>query len=81
MGDLNAEPDDPTIAALQGGWLDAWACAHGAGSRGGTWPAIAPYRRIDYVFTQPMDRWAVRACRRVVTASDHLGVLAQLDGI
>ncbi len=88
MGDLNAEPDEPAIALLEGGgepsaggWLDAWASANGADARGGTWPAIAPYRRIDYIFSQPADGWAVHACRRAMTASDHLGLVARLDWI
>ena len=86
MGDLNAEPDEPTIGVLTGGggqsgdgWLDAWASAHGADARGGTWPAIAPYRRIDYILAQPSGGWTVHACRRAMTASDHLGLLARIE--
>jgi endonuclease/exonuclease/phosphatase family metal-dependent hydrolase len=86
MGDLNAKPDEPTIGILEGGdgqsgsgWLDAWRSANGPGVRGATWPAIAPYRRIDYVFVQPTDRWVVDSCwRGAVTGSDHLGVVARL---
>jgi endonuclease/exonuclease/phosphatase family metal-dependent hydrolase len=79
MGDLNAEPDEPAIGLMTGGWLDAWASASGSDARGGTWPAIAPFRRIDYVFVQPADRWVIHACRRAMTGSDHLGVVARLE--
>jgi endonuclease/exonuclease/phosphatase family metal-dependent hydrolase len=82
MGDLNAEPDEPTIEVLtgvEGGWLDAWPSAPGA--EGGTWPAIAPYRRIDYILAGPRDGWTIRDCRRVFTGSDHLGVVARLERI
>jgi endonuclease/exonuclease/phosphatase family metal-dependent hydrolase len=82
MGDLNAEPGEPTVGVLTGvagEWVDAWASANRSG--GGTWPAIAPYRRIDYILTRPRDGWAVRDCRRVFTGSDHLGVVARLQRI
>jgi endonuclease/exonuclease/phosphatase family metal-dependent hydrolase len=81
MGDLNAGPDESTISGLtgvEGQWLSAASAGRAAG---GTWPAIAPYRRIDYILTRPRDGWAVRDCRRVFTGSDHLGVLAQLERI
>jgi endonuclease/exonuclease/phosphatase family metal-dependent hydrolase len=85
LGDLNAEPDEAIIATLEGGderdsddWLDAWKSANGPGSRGGTWPAIAPYRRIDYIFLQPPEVWRVHHCERTPTAgSDHRGVVAK----
>jgi endonuclease/exonuclease/phosphatase family metal-dependent hydrolase len=84
MGDLNAEPDEPSIGVLESGgghsgWLDAWTAANGAGARGATWPAIAPYRRIDFVFAQPGEGWVIDACwRGEMTGSDHLGVVARL---
>lgn len=88
MGDLNAEPDEESIGDLKGGegescggWLDAWTSANGAGAPGGTWPAIGPHRRIDYILVQPTDAWAIRSCRRALTASDHLGVLARLEPV
>jgi endonuclease/exonuclease/phosphatase family metal-dependent hydrolase len=86
MGDFNATPNEPAIAALEGSpewpemaWLDAWAQAHGRDAGGATWPAIAPFRRIDYVFVQPSSTWEVRACDRApVGGSDHRGVVARL---
>lgn len=54
LGDLNAEPDEAIVSILEGGgevdgdtWLDAWRTANGHERRGRTWPAVAPYRRID----------------------------------
>lgn len=81
MGDLNAEPSEPSLNALeQAGWLDAWKSAHGPERRGGTWPARAPFRRIDYIFVLPAAARIVRACERAaVRGSDHLGVVARLD--
>ena len=81
MGDLNAGPDEPTIAALEGGgWLDAWKATHPPNARGGTWPALAPSRRIDYIFVWHPGRWRVVACEREPLAgSDHRGVSALLE--
>ena len=84
MGDLNAVPHEPAIAALEAGdragaWLDAWTQAHGR-ARGGTWPSFAPLRRIDYVFYQPRELWRLEACgREPLSGSDHLGVVARLS--
>ena len=85
MGDLNATPDDPAVAALvspddagQAAWVDAWSRAH-PGARGGTWPAVWPFRRIDYQLLSPGGAWEVLSCERLRFAgSDHLGVLAGL---
>ena len=80
VGDLNAEPDEPTIGVLRdGGWLDAWSASHDPGARGGTWPAVGPRRRIDYILARPAGAWVVHSCERVPpSGSDHLGVLARL---
>jgi endonuclease/exonuclease/phosphatase family metal-dependent hydrolase len=80
MGDLNAVPDEAVIPAFEhGGWLDAWKSANVPGAPGGTWPAVAPYRRIDYIFVQPAGAWDLQSCRREpIAGSDHLGVVAQL---
>ncbi|EYF04295.1 endonuclease/exonuclease/phosphatase family protein [Chondromyces apiculatus] len=83
LGDFNAPPHEEAIAALEhethGAWRDAWKCCNPARARGGTWPAILPLRRIDYVFCQPAPVWHVERCIRIPYAgSDHLGVLADL---
>lgn len=75
-GDLNATPDEPAVSILEEMWIDAWAEANGAHG-GGTWPAILPFRRIDYVFVR--GEADVEACRRVpYSGSDHLGLLANV---
>lgn len=82
MGDLNAGPEDPSIAALRrAGWVDAWSAAGAATRRaGGTYPSFAPWRRIDRILVRPAETWAVRDCRReAVWGCDHLGVVARLD--
>lgn len=81
LGDFNAEPTEPALALLEdGGWLDVWKSTHRAERRGGTWPATAPFRRIDYVFMRPATAWVVHACERTtMNGSDHLGVVAHLD--
>ncbi len=54
IGDLNAEPDEATIATLQGeGSLDAWESADGPHPQGGSRLAIAPSRRLFSLFFQP----------------------------
>jgi endonuclease/exonuclease/phosphatase family metal-dependent hydrolase len=87
LGDLNAEPDEPTSAVLEGDgapdgnrWGDAWKLANGPRSRGGTWPSVAPYRRIDYIFLRPGEGWRVHRCERgPIAGSDHRGVVARLS--
>ncbi len=76
-GDLNSEAGSDEPAALGLALRDGWAaCAGGAGD-GGTYPAGAPRKRIDYVFFRGA------ACRdaRVPasTASDHRPLLVDLD--
>lgn len=74
MGDFNAEPHYPEIALISGaGLLDSWVEA-GAGE-GLTWPATAPYERIDWIWHTP-DLPVTSAEIILSTASDHLPVLA-----
>ncbi len=77
MGDFNAPPDEPALRALaSAGWIDAWHHAS-PDARGGTWPAGAPFRRIDYVWVRPGDGWDVAECQRTpVSGSDHVGLVA-----
>lgn len=81
LGDLNADPDEPTIDHLRAsGWLDTWAAANAPDAPGGTWPSPRPWRRIDYILAHPAGAWAVRSCEREPMAgSDHRGVLARLS--
>ena len=73
VGDLNADPSEPAVALLESKLTDAWR-ARRENERGGTWPAIAPFRRLDYVFVR--GALEVDGCRRIpYSGSDHLGVL------
>jgi endonuclease/exonuclease/phosphatase family metal-dependent hydrolase len=85
LGDFNAHSSEECIAEIERAsghgrpWCDAWKTVRGEGVRGGTWPAILPLRRLDYVFVEPSRRWTVARCNRLPFAgSDHLGVLARL---
>lgn len=48
MGDLNAEPEDPELAAMSDIFRDAWEGEEGDGE-GFTFPAAEPTKRIDYI--------------------------------
>ena len=60
---------------------DEDAAARLAGDPADTFPALAPDRRIDYVFVRPKDRWRVISATVVeeTVASDHLPVLVELE--
>jgi endonuclease/exonuclease/phosphatase family metal-dependent hydrolase len=74
MGDLNAPPDGAELAPLFARMRDAWA---GNVDPGFTFPAVAPARRIDYVFVAgPLVVTTARVLETV--ASDHRPVLAHL---
>jgi len=74
-GDLNSRPESDEVAALGLALTDAWA-ACGAGD-GGTFPASAPDRRIDYLFF----RSGYCAGARVLPylASDHRPLFLTLE--
>lgn len=73
VGDLNARPAEECVLTLERHWIDVGA------SLGATWPAVLPFRRIDYLFAQPRDRWSVAACaREPASGSDHRGLVAHL---
>lgn len=75
VGDLNARPDTPEIAAITEQLRDAWVAA-GIGE-GYTYPAADPSARIDYVLTS--DDVVARAAAIVTSdASDHLPVHADV---
>jgi endonuclease/exonuclease/phosphatase family metal-dependent hydrolase len=80
-GDMNATPDTPEIATLNGFLTDTWPAA--GGGPGYTSVSSGPTKRIDYVF----GAHGVRPVKdRVIdtdpAASDHLPVAAtvELDG-
>lgn len=75
VGDLNARPDTPEIAAITEQLRDAWVAA-GVGE-GYTYPAEGPSARIDYVLTSA-DVVALAAAVVTSDASDHLPVHADV---
>jgi endonuclease/exonuclease/phosphatase family metal-dependent hydrolase len=76
LGDLNAEAGEPAVAEIEREWMDAWRTTRGD-HRGGTWPALLPFRRLDYVFVQGLAN--VETCRRIpYSGSDHLGLFARV---
>jgi endonuclease/exonuclease/phosphatase family metal-dependent hydrolase len=78
VGDLNAAPGEAPIHVIAAQWTDAWLHAH-PGKLGGTWLSVSPFIRIDYVFVQPGDAWAIAGCERApFSGSDHLGLMATL---
>jgi endonuclease/exonuclease/phosphatase family metal-dependent hydrolase len=75
---------DLIARVLKAGYVDAFAAAGDGPSRGHTFPADIPDRRIDYIFLPEIMRASLRtcaplACDGVRDASDHLPVLAELD--
>jgi beta-N-acetylhexosaminidase len=73
-GDFNDEPGSAVIDRMAAaGWVDAWATC-GVGD-GGTFPAHAPTKRIDYLFLPP-DLTCERAEVLAMTPSDHRPLLA-----
>lgn len=74
--DLNADPREDAVELIESQWTDAWRVTRGR-ELGGTWPAILPFRRLDYVFVRGDAR--VETCRRIpYSGSDHLGLLARI---
>jgi endonuclease/exonuclease/phosphatase family metal-dependent hydrolase len=75
LGDLNATPETPEIAAITHDLADAWAQA-GEGD-GFTYDAATPHARIDYVLTSS-DVVARTAAVVATDAADHLPVVVDL---
>jgi endonuclease/exonuclease/phosphatase family metal-dependent hydrolase len=74
FGDMNAPPDAPEIQPLFHLLRDAWS---GSTEPGFTYPADAPRKRIDYVFTSRQFR--VKSVSVPATlASDHMPVVVDL---
>src|SRR5918997_1616477 len=88
VGDFNAEPGAPELAALTGRFADAWELAperdDQAGWRfwhakqGGTHPARRPHRRIDHVWVSPGVGVASAHVLDAAGASDHLPLVVDL---
>ncbi len=88
VGDFNAGPDAPEMAALHGRFADAWELAEQREDRPGwrfwqrdeghTHPAGAPHRRIDQVWVTPGIRVQSARVLDAQEASDHLPLLVEL---
>jgi endonuclease/exonuclease/phosphatase family metal-dependent hydrolase len=88
VGDFNARPDAPELAALRGRFADSWELAEDRDDQAGwrfwqrdeglTHPAQAPHRRIDQVWVS--DGVAVAGARVLDSegASDHLPLMVDL---
>jgi len=75
-GDFNFSPDDAPYAVIGHAMDDA---AVVAGNAAPTWPYHAPEQRLDYVFVDKQNRWAVKQVTRIESdASDHFPVLVVL---
>ncbi|MFO1487950.1 MAG: endonuclease/exonuclease/phosphatase family protein [Verrucomicrobiota bacterium] len=79
-GDFNAVPDSRICRRLAESFDDVWAVAGGVA--GETFPADAPARRIDYIWTvrgsplKPRRAWVPAS-----TASDHRPSLAEFEWV
>jgi endonuclease/exonuclease/phosphatase family metal-dependent hydrolase len=73
LGDLNAEPASPVIAALQQDWTLLTGVAF-------TFPATTPDRCIDYIFSRNTKKQKARSATVVnePLASDHRPVLVEV---
>ena len=74
-GDLNAQPDSPTMTAL----LDIWEPAQTETLH--TFRADGPDRQIDYILTRRDEAWRVLEAMVLdePVASDHLPIRAVLE--
>jgi len=75
-GDMNERPGDPMLELFrQAGFADAWTGEHGE-----TWPSDAPRGRIDFILTNgAIQATKTELLRPDPPASDHLGLLAELE--
>lgn len=88
VGDLNADPGAPELAALAGRFTDAWELAPDRADRAGrrfwqagrgqTHPARRPHRRIDQVWVSPGVDVARAHVLDGAGASDHLPLVVDL---
>lgn len=75
-GDMNAGPNDPTIAALLPHWTRPLPEDDTP-----TWPADKPVMKLDYVLFRPSGAWRVTSAEVVNenAASDHRPFLVDLE--
>jgi len=88
VGDFNARPDAPELAALRGRFADSWELAADRDDQAGwrfwqrdeglTHPAHAPHRRIDQVWVSDGVSVAAAQVLDAAGASDHLPLMVDL---
>lgn len=73
-GDLNAQPDSPTLREFEKVWTRANEQVLP------TFPVVQPTRQIDYILFQPAERWQVVEVYVLeeAVASDHRAIFAEL---
>ena len=76
LGDFNAPPDRPSIAAIREFLTDTWPIVNQ--TPGFTIPVKQPTRRIDYVWITPASITPVKMEVLSSEASDHLPIVAEL---
>ncbi|TFV55537.1 endonuclease [Geodermatophilus sp. DF01-2] len=89
VGDFNADPGAPELAALREGFTDAWELAPDRDDQAGwrfwhhrhgeTHPARRPHRRIDQVWVSPGVGVARAHVLDAAGASDHLPLAVDLE--
>jgi endonuclease/exonuclease/phosphatase family metal-dependent hydrolase len=88
VGDFNARPEAPELAALRGRFSDAWELAEERDDQAGwrfwqrdeglTHPAHSPHRRIDQVWVSPGVTVPAAQVIDAEGASDHLPLMVDL---
>ncbi len=76
LGDFNAAPDAPSIAALRAFLTDTWTALYR--EPGYTIPVRKPNKRIDYIWLTPGAFAPVSMQVLSSEASDHLPIVAEL---
>ncbi len=78
VGDFNAAPAAPSIAAIRAFLTDTWTALY-PDHPGYTIPVRAPARRIDYIWINPSALVPLKMWVPVSEASDHLPIVADLQ--
>lgn len=76
VGDFNAVPSAPSVAAIRSFLTDSWTAV--SKDPGYTIPVKKPARRIDYIWITPATITPVSMAVIQTEASDHLPIVAEL---
>jgi endonuclease/exonuclease/phosphatase family metal-dependent hydrolase len=76
VGDFNAAPTAPSIAAIREFLTDSWPVVNK--TDGFTIPVKKPTKRIDYIWSTPASITPVKMSVLYSEASDHLPIVAEL---